>query len=191
MDVDEALGGVFDRERIEKAKALSMAHYEDRIVRKLMTQAGLQTQIPVMLKEVHDTTGVKPNLTFGLFHDHFPSFPVWLSIRRVPFVHEVSIKDLFNRFPSLKITEWWSEAVEAGPEGKPAALIFDFPGVKGSQLVCHNWDTDMELRETRICRRIGPGRGQLIWIERFEPFFDGIASVWAGMFKDNSSWDER
>ncbi len=176
--VDAALSGIYDSDRIAVAKAESQANYEERIVRKIMTAAGMEAQIKQMCYRVKEITGT-PKLTFAYFNEAYLDFPALLRIQRIPYVHQTTIVDLFNKFGKSKIVNAWKEAAEdVGPDERIIAAVFDFAGVKGVHLVCHNEQNHSAFKpdaETRICARVG---SQLLWIERFEPFLDRILETW-------------
>ncbi len=177
-EADEALSDLYSKDAVEAYKADIQGAYEEKVLKKIMLTLGLEHEIKAMCNRVKQITG-KPKLTFSYFYSQYPNFPVWLSIQKLPYVHTVGVVDLFNKFASNKIISTWSSASDEAPEDVPVGLVFDYTGVHGVQLICHDWDVDMDVSETRICRRIGTGRGYIVWIERLESFMKRVQHTWA------------
>jgi hypothetical protein len=177
MNPDDLLSDVFDR--AAEAKSVSMAAYEERVVKKMLGKAQLGDQAKQIAYRVKDLTG-KARVNFSWFYSEYPDFPIWLGIRKVPYVHKLSVSDLFNKWSSLPFMQMWADLCDESPDSdKPVGLIFDWPGVKGTQLVLHNYKVDFDVNSLRIIRKIGQGKlAELVYLEQFEPFFDLVLDQW-------------
>jgi hypothetical protein len=180
-NADEILKGIYASDIVEERRAAARVAYEERIVKKILVRGGLDGEIGKLCMRAKEKTG-KARLTFEWFYEEYPSFPVYLSMRKVPFVYQVTPKDLFNKFCSTPMFKIWEEFRDEAPvRDRPVALVFDWPAVKGTQMVIHNWERPQEWFDgnLRLIRSIGTGRKlQLITIEQFEPFFECVFSGW-------------
>jgi hypothetical protein len=180
-ETDDILSSVYDAEAIAARKAAGMAAYEERIVKKLLVHLGLAGSAAELAKRAKEKTG-KARLSFEWFYEEYPDFPIYLVMRRIPFAFKVGVKDLFNKFCSTPMFKAWEEFRDEAPvEDKPIGLVFDWPGVAGTQMIMHNgangyFDFDNRVR---IVRSIGRGRNvEPITVEQFIPFLDELLKTW-------------
>lgn len=137
-DIDAALEGIYDKRIIEEKRAESAAAYEEKIVKKILIAAGMEDQINIMKNDIRAKTG-KPGLTFAWFYEQNPTFPIYLEFARLPYVYQTKVTDLFNKFESLSFyKEWLLLRDEYLEEDHYVGLVFDFPGIKGTQMIIHD-----------------------------------------------------
>lgn len=170
---DELLDGIYDDPALDRQKAAASALYEERVVRKLMTRLGMADRIKSMAGEVRGLTGTA-RLTFAYFYSQHPDFPVWLVAKRVPYFHATPFREIFSKPKSQPFLKQWLEANDTAPDGKPVALVFACPGVKGSHLVLHNWlpaVSHAEGEDVRVFLSANtPAGRELLCLERFDHF---------------------
>jgi hypothetical protein len=178
-DMDNALDDIYSADKTNKWRFDIQRAYEQQIVKKLMQTLGFTTEINEFLKDIKQTTGEKPYLSVAYFNSQYPSFPVWLVPRKIGYMYQVTLKDLFNKFSSSKLATAWIDAYDEQPKDKPTALVFDVLGVKGKQLVCHNYGFDTApTSETHILHRLKGEDNHLLCITRFESFLDDLSRTW-------------
>lgn len=172
---------VYNADVIAAKKATSLIAYEEKIVKKILTSAGMANNAKELAMRAKEKTG-KARLSFELFYEEYPTFPVYLAIRKLPFVHKIMTKDLFNKFCSTIMFKEWQWFVDEAPVvTKPIGLVFDWPGIKGTQMVLHNMQCTQEWFDNnlRLVRAIGSGKNiQLITVEQFDPFIKELLSYW-------------
>jgi hypothetical protein len=180
-DLDKLLGDdVFAPALTSEAKARSLVLYEEKVVKKILAAGGLPQIGRDIADLVKDRTG-KAKVTLGVFYEFYPNFPIKLVIKRIPYVYTVTVSDMFNSLKAIQVFTTWEELFdELGDEDKPFGIIFDWPGVKGTQMVVHNMsDVNLDLNDVRVVRRIGKGAdAQTLYLERFQPFMDTVIDRW-------------
>ena len=186
---------LFSGESKDRFKEKNMQTYEERIVKKLLTHVGLAHEINEIKRATKELTG-QVSVSYAMFNDMHPDFPVALAIRQLSYVYEVSIKDLFNRFPSTQFFKTWADAVdEASDPDKPLGLVFDWPGVAGTHMIIHNnTQVNLDVNNVRIARRVGKGStAQTVYVEQLTSFLDSVAQHWnnPGQVPQNSEGSDE
>lgn len=173
-NADSFLDNVFNQDKIDDFKQEAGMAYEHRVLKVVMLKLGLAEHIKPMEYATKDLTG-KARISVIQFNEMFQTLPVYITLKQIGYVYHTTVPDLFNKFTDMKIIDAWVSAYEETDKRKPMALIFDFPGVKGAKLVCHNSLAQLrdDDNETRIVRYIGKGaKRQLLCIERLDPFLE-------------------
>jgi hypothetical protein len=179
-NADDLLKGIYDPALIAERKAAGQAAYEERIIRKILVRLKLDKEIGKLGGRAKEKTG-RGRLTFEWFYEEYPSFPAYVGIRKIPFAHQVTMKDLFGKFTSTPMFKAWEEFRDEAPvEDKPIGLVFDWPGVQGTQMVIHNWDRNVSWFDgkLRFVQSIGRANPQLIIVEQLEPFLVRAEECW-------------
>jgi len=110
--------------------AASIANYEDKAVRKLLTILGKPQVIQDVSREAQRRVETN-QLNFALFQEMY-NFPIRCGVGKFRAIYKISLPDLFNRFISLAMVEGLIElANEYNPKDGPIALIFRW-GVQGA-----------------------------------------------------------
>lgn len=175
IEADEALESVYDMDRIRAQADTAQRAYAHKMVKKLMERFHLDHAR--LLRDVKDVVGDGAQLSFNAFHANYPSFPVWLAYKKVPFVHETTIKDLFDGFSKWGPTKEWEAACEEAPDDTATGLVFDCPGVKGTQLILHNWLPPPSA--TVLLLKDPAEDGGYCFLEKYESFLRMIEDRWA------------
>lgn len=179
-NADNLLEGIYNRQLINERKASKSFAYEEKIIKKILTKAGKVDQIAILANTAKIATG-RPSVTFAGFNDLFPSFPVWIMARQLQYVFQITVTDIFNKFPSMPVIAAWEEVYEANQfPDKASVLVCDWPGVSGTQVVVHNhYTANVEDNVSRLSRTIGKGSKKIqVTIEQLEPFLDRILPMW-------------
>lgn len=171
MNIDDALDGIFETERIERARAEAHEAYEERIVKKILLVANLGDRVNELKRLVFEKTG-QWKLKMSWLYEEYPTLlPVWLQPRRVGYVAHISVANLFSNFNKTPVYEAWSDIKDENPyPDKAAGLIFDWVKVKGTTMVLHD-STNEKIDNTRVNLVVGTGRNtRFLLLEQFEPF---------------------
>lgn len=134
--------------------------FEEERVKFVLNRCGLADQKWPLLEAGRAKYG-RPRLTFALFNELFPTFPVLLGASRLNGckLHEdarASLPELFNNFeraPFFKAYEEFLEAVADSVNDRCVALVFPRNRIKGG-LVIHDgglpegWDRGNVLTHT-------------------------------------------
>lgn len=180
MDIDDAFEPANMSELIQQKIEENQLAYEERIVKKIMTTGGVANKIGRLGMRAKEATG-HGKILFTWLMDEYPSFPVFLVPRRLGLIYQAGVKHLFNNFDKLPtMNEWALIKAEADP-AMPLGLVFDWAGVKGTQMVMHNWTTPIELDDgnLRIVKRVGQGKhAEMVYIEQFSSFMSYVLNAW-------------
>ena len=111
------------------------------MVRKVLKHFGINIT-GAALRQSAGEFGESDLATFSWFVHEFPSFPVMLGARFIPYVHEITLADLYKRISRTKIYSAYEELRAAAPddsaEGK-IGLIFHWPDL--GDMVLHDYET--------------------------------------------------
>jgi hypothetical protein len=172
---------VYNADVIALKKAISQSAYEEKIIKDILMHVGLDKEVGKLCMRVKEKTG-RGRLTFEWFYEEYPHFPIYLAMRKIPFAFKVGAKDLFNKFTGTPMyTEWENFCDEAPVEDKPIGIVFDWPGVKGTQMIIHNDQQTMLQNDTgvRIVRRVGRGSAtQPVIIEQLDNYLTPALARW-------------
>lgn len=174
--VDDTLDSVFDDETTAKQKGLAKAAYEEKIVKKILTHAGLSSYAPTLANLNKEKTG-NYRITFDWFFDQFPTFPTWCAANKFPYVQNISVVELFDKFLSSKIFCFWEELYQLNSFEKPTALIFDWPGMHRTQMVLHDDIAMIPLNATLFTTRL---KDKLVYLQHFDHYFEPVLQKWVG-----------
>src|SRR4051812_34526474 len=77
--------------------------WEHKVVYKLLKYYGMESIASEMAGLVRDRTGGVKRLTFAMFKEYQPKFPMWLVCRRVPYIHAQEPQDYFRKFAKTRL----------------------------------------------------------------------------------------
>lgn len=177
-NADDILKSVYNADIIAEKKAISQHAYEEKIIKQILTHVGLEKEVGKLCMPVKEKTG-RGRLTFEWFYEAYPSFPIYLGMRKIPFAFQVSAKDLFNKFHTTPMyNEWMNFCDEAPAEDKPLGIVFDWPGIKGTQMIIHNDQNTLHRYDTcprMMCRT---KTGAMVTIEQFNKYLIPTLATW-------------
>lgn len=182
-EIDDLLKkAVYSQELIEQKHAASAVAYEEKILKKILIRAGMEGKIKELAFRAKETTG-KASLSFAAFYDEYPTFPIYLGMRKVPYAWKVPITDLFNKFCSTPMFKAWEEFKNEAPvEDVPVGVVFDWPGFRPTQMIIHNdWNGSNPCDgHVQIWRSVGkvPNQ-QRVMIESLDSYLLPILQEWA------------
>lgn len=162
---------------VEEWKAVKQDAYEERFIKYLMQEFNLAHQISKMKHDCYEVTG-KHQLNWNWFANAFPSFPVRFMPRSIPYVHQIMLRDLFQRFTKTPIYVEFEKGIEIhglDPHAQTVGMVFEWPQL--GRVVMHNYASyhspDIQLRRELLRPPI------TFVIERCQPLVDHIKEVWA------------
>lgn len=175
--MDGPLDDLFDeanqQEELDKWIEKKESTYEDRVVKKVMTEVGLGSAIPALKRYVDELTGERGSLlNFQAFHDTYPSFPTRLCTKDYVKAHEITVPDLFKRLTNTRPYRAFMEMKETIADGEQYGswgLIFPWNGL--GQAILHN-NRNLDVMGTRIVRPMGDR--QIVYLDILFEFLDAL-----------------
>ncbi len=166
-----------DSFNLDEWKAGKNAAYEEKLLKYVLTYFGAQAKISELKHQCQLVTGMS-SLNWEWFISAFPEFPVRLLIRSVPYVHQITVVDLFARFTKTSICKAFDEATSlfgVDPEIDCVAMIFNWPGL--GTMAMHNYQTKIGESETKIMRQLYTSKLNFV-IEKLSSLLDNIGDTW-------------
>lgn len=160
---------------LDQWKAEKNSAYEEKVIKTLLIQLGLRNSIRQIQSRAEEVTGVR-TINYDWLLDAYPTFPVRIFARSIPYVAKIKVSDLFKRFTQTVIYKNFIDGLELFnvDTTQPAAMIFIWPNL--GQFALHNYFVDWsEEYETRITRTLREGSFTL---EKFKTFINTIGSRW-------------
>ncbi len=114
------------------------ASFEDCAVRRVLRLMGKANVIDYLRQECQLATG-RPELSFSLFHDEYPSWPVRLDATPLLYIHKISLVELLRNFTkTILFRAYMDFAEDYGVDicTESGGLIFRWPG--HTMMVLHN-----------------------------------------------------
>jgi hypothetical protein len=109
-------------------KASQQRRWEHRVVGQLLTHYGLKQQAAALAQTAAGRSGVR-GLTFAVFKEAYPTFPMWLACHKVPYVHELTVAKIVQRFTREPLWQTFEKAEADAPvahqEGR-FGLVFEW-----------------------------------------------------------------
>ena len=131
---------------------------EEKIIKQILKSAGSPGVFRHLLEQCKEDTG-QNNITLSWFIDRYPSFPIWLGVRKVEFQRDV-FGGLLKKFTLTPCFKAWEEVNDSKPEDdeRITGCIFTWPQFG----VCciHQYSQSY----------LSPSEG--IWISRKMPSFE-------------------
>lgn len=112
------------------------AAVEEKVVKAILKRAGVLPRLADIKEACEARTG-SPRISLQWFQLEYPSFPVWLGARSVPWVRDLW-GDLRDRFTKTELFKGWEAVGESQPPGddRPVGLVFTWP--QFAECVLHN-----------------------------------------------------
>lgn len=109
---------------------------EEKVVKAILKRAGALPRLDAIKESCLDRTG-NARISLQWFQLEYPSFPVWLGARSVPWVRDLW-GDLRDRFTKTDLFKGWEAVGESQPPGddRPVGLVFTWP--QFAECVLHN-----------------------------------------------------
>jgi hypothetical protein len=171
--LDDVFDDALSRAKIDSYRAGIDTTYEDKIVKKFMDKVGLGGRVNELKELVRDRTGKSDKLSFALLREQFPDTTVWLKAVKIGHVYQTNLTHVFDNFGKSKIAAAWSEAYDEADHADAnaeTAVIFDFPGIKGVQMVVHNMgDPPSYGSAVFVATKCGD---HVLYLEKFDTFLD-------------------
>lgn len=122
---------------------VSRERWEHRAMAQLMDHFNLASAKPTVARLVQDRTRVR-RLSFDVFKELYPSFPMWLSFWKIPYLHDTDLGIDFAKPATLrknKIFRAFGEAEAAAPafyqEDGASGIVFEWIR-RGTGYILHN-----------------------------------------------------
>ena len=115
----------------EDLKRLRQLAYEERVIKRVFTECGIRPASWGRLANDCRAKTDENKLTFGWFNSTYNAFPARLLGRRVPYLHKITLPDLFKPAPKNRLVkaiakELAHNNVDIAKDG----YVFVFPIIK-------------------------------------------------------------
>jgi hypothetical protein len=153
---------------------LSQVKWEAAMLGRLLRYYDVAHMAPMLRTKCEEATGLR-RLLFTWFHNAFPSFPVWLVFRKVPYLHTLKMEDFLHRFGKTQVFDGWVDARAAVPdwwldEQRPIGLVFEYLHGMGAAIMT-DCERPMSSDTTRIVKSF---RGKPYYFEALDNFLEGL-----------------
>ncbi len=128
----------FDDTGFSENPDLPFVNMEDSAVRRVLRLMGKANVIDYLRQECQLATG-RPELSFSLFHDEYPSWPVRLDATPLLYIHKISLVELLRNFTKTILFRAYMDFAEdygVDIRSESGGLIFRWPG--HTMMVLHN-----------------------------------------------------
>jgi len=187
MNRDEFFENLFNETTpaAEDIKALRQLAYEERVIKRVFTECGIQpASWGFMAKNCRDATG-QVKLNFDWFNSAYPGFPCPLIGKRIPFLHKVTLVDLFKPTAKNRLVKAISKAlIEKNVNTVKDNYLLVFPIVKTAfcaHSLLRSGMTEPETGDQRCQILIRVSGVKPIIIEPLKSFCRAIGGDWASM----------
>jgi hypothetical protein len=156
-------------------KASQQRRWEHKIVGTILKHFGLVAEATEMAKMVREKTGLAC-LTFDVFYHHYPSFPLWLAARKIPYVHETTMSDFIKGFTKTKMYRAFTDCESEIPDWRDedrSGLVFEWLHVWPLAII-HNCYRGLKDQETVVFHHF-PVTEQLVSVQSFSSFLNALA----------------
>ena len=114
-------------------KATALAQYGEQAVAAVLRRYDADAKFRQLQQIVRERADAGTKVSFELFDEQYPTFPLRFVAVRVPYPHrDLTFERLFKRFTKTEIYKAWKEHADAIAEarltGSPA-IIFQVPAV--------------------------------------------------------------
>lgn len=179
-DIMDDLDREIQAQVFAESNANRQIRFEETCMNKLLAKFALSAASGRLKSACRTATG-QYKLTFEWFEQEYPSFPVRIHFRKMPFTHKINFSDLFKRMTKLPFVEDFMELSDSQDDGRPTALVFSWAAMKDAELregvgttVIHNMAGGIDIRGTTINRRILTDPPQTLVVMPYADFLDGL-----------------
>lgn len=168
----------------EAIRAQRQLAYEERIIKRILTECGAAPGSWGALVNQCRRESHEDKLNFRWFNDNYRQFPGRLIGKRVPFLHQVTLPELFRPVGKNKLTRAIGRVLgtaEIDPHKTPFVLVF--PVVK-TQFCAYNMirigqEYVPETQRLQFCMYPELTGNRPLFIEPLKTFCKAIGNQWA------------
>jgi len=149
--------------------------FEESVIKKIFAYYNMKEKVAELRRKCQEVTG-SPRLCFEILEELYPDFNVRLFSRSVPYVHHVTLIDLFKRFTKTLIWKEYESCLDlfGVPAYAKSGLAFNMPGV--GVMVMHNTHA-AENGGTRIQKDVYDKITDTYRIFTIEPLNDFLSTI--------------
>lgn len=142
MDRDEFFGGLFDEkgDYETEIRAVRQLAFEERVIKRVFTGCGYKPgSWGRLANQCRAVTG-ENKLNFNWFNSEYRSFPGHLCGKRIPYLHQLNVLDLFKMNQHNRIVKTLLRALnklDIADNPLDARFLFAFP-IKRTLFCAHN-----------------------------------------------------
>lgn len=153
-----------------QSKAAQQERWEHRVVGKMLTHFSA-TQFAGALTEASGG----PKWRFEGFKRVFPSFPIWLAMRKIPWAAETTVSDFAKNFTKTRIFKAFEEVEVDAPaafRGGRFGLVFEWLHTWPTAII-HNFYHSLNATGTIIQHYSGKEKERFA-VQSFESFLQSL-----------------
>lgn len=189
MERDEFFKNLFsdNTPEADALRAQRQLAYEERIIKRVLTECGAAPGSWGALVNQCRRESHEDKLNFRWFNSAYPRFPGYLCGKRIPYMHQLTMVDLFKPVGKSKIVRAISRALAAlSVDPAETSYVLVFPVIK-TQFCAHTIARvalEPIYDENRFQFCIQPPAGNRgirpLFIEPLKTFCAAIGNQWAG-----------
>lgn len=147
MDRDEFFQNIFGETTpsVEIIRAQRQLAYEERIIKRILTGCGGSPSSWGQLVNQCRRESHEDNLNFQWFNHHYTAFPGVLCGKRIPFLHQIALPDLFRPAVKNKLIKAIGRVLFTkgiNPHTMPFVCVF--PVIKTQFCAYNHWSIGQE-----------------------------------------------
>lgn len=182
MDRDSFFKGIQDEANpaADDIKRLRQMAYEERIIKRIITECGVGTANWGRLANLCRAATDEKKLHFAWFNAQYgATFPGLLAGKRIPYVHDITLPELFKPLAKNKLIRRLSAPFAAANiDPFKDRYLFVFPVIK-TQFCVHTLNLDQSEQEQSIKLQIAlSGARRVITIEPLKNACAAIGPEW-------------
>lgn len=187
MERDDFFRNLFNNNTPEAdaIRAQRQLAYEERIIKRILTECGAAPASWGALVNTCRRESHEDKLNFRWFNTFYPRFPGQLCGKRIPFMHEVTLVDLFRPVGKNRVVKAVSKALAAQSiDPAETSYVLVFPIVK-TQFCAHTViragsEPVADMHRMQFCIQPPAGvRARPLFIEPLKTFCAAIGNQWA------------
>lgn len=187
MDRDDFFKNLFDNNTPEAdaIRAQRQLAYEERIIKRVLTECGAAPASWGALVNLCRRESHEDKLNFRWFNNSYSRFPGYLCGKRIPYMHQITLVDLFKPVVKNRVVKAISKALAAlSVDPAETSYVLVFPIIK-TQFCAHTITRvggEPIIGDNRLQFCIQPPAGvstRPLFIEPLKSFCASIGNQWA------------
>ncbi len=163
-------------EKYEATRTQRQFAFEERVIKRAFTECGIKFGAwGKLVNQCRDETGIH-RLHFNWFNANY-QFPARLCGRRIPRLHELTMRDLFKPSSQNRLFKAITKNLYKQEVDSHKAFVFVFPIVR-KMFCAHNLDSDVVSGTDSVSWKLKTADGHRLIVEPTESLFNSVGSEW-------------
>lgn len=187
MERDDFFNNIFanNTPEADAIRAQRQLAYEERIIKRVFTECGAAPGSWGALANQCRRESHEDKLNFRWFNSAYRSFPGYLCGKRIPFMHDISLPDLFKPVGKNRLVKAVSKALAAlSVDPETTSYVLVFPVIK-TQFCAHTvasvaYEPVNDNNRMQFCIQAPAGiKARPLFVEPLKTFCAAIGNQWA------------